>query len=179
MSSAIRSSVALHRRKWVAALAICAATSVTPAVAAVNAYLFLDGVDGPSTSRAHAIDVLSFSVGVSNPDPAKLQKAACSNLSIMKVLDKTSPVLFQAALAGRPFATAVLAYDKPVGDKQLTYFTLTLENALLTSVQESGSNENPTESVSLKASTMTLSYRPQKDDGSLGDAVVTKLDCSN
>ena len=32
---------------------------------AVNAYLFIDGVEGPSTSKAGHIDVLSFSWGVS------------------------------------------------------------------------------------------------------------------
>jgi type VI secretion system secreted protein Hcp len=164
---ATRPSVAVNGSKFVVAFAICAATSITSAFAAVNAYLTLDGIDGPSTSKPHAIDVLSFSVGVGSTDPSKLQKAVCSNLSVMKVLDQTSPLLFQAAVTGRPFATAVLAYDRPVGAEQQTYFTLTLENALLTSVQESGSNENPTESVSLKSSTMTFSYRPQKPDGSL------------
>jgi type VI secretion system secreted protein Hcp len=173
---ATRPSVAVNGSKFVVVFAICAATSITSAFAAVNAFLTLDGIDGPSTSKPHAIDVLSFSVGVSSTDP-KLQKAACSNLSIMKVLDQTSPLLFQAAVTGRPFATAVLAYDKPVGAQQETYFTLTLENALLTSVQDSGSNENPTESVSLKSSTMTFSYRPQKPDGSLADPIVTRVTC--
>ena len=32
---------------------------------AVNAYLFIDGVEGPSTSKTGHIDVLSFSWGVS------------------------------------------------------------------------------------------------------------------
>jgi len=172
-----RSSIVANGSKLVAAFAICAATSITPAFAAVNAYLTLDGIDGPSPTKLHAIDILSFSVGVAAPDPSKLQKSVCSNLSVMKVLDQTSPLLFQAAVTGKPFATAVLSYDKPTGAVQQTYFTLTLENALLTSVQESGSNENPTESVSLKSSTMTFSYRPQKPDGSLADAIVTRVTC--
>jgi len=32
---------------------------------AVNAYLYVDGVEGPSTSRTGCIDILSFSWGVS------------------------------------------------------------------------------------------------------------------
>lgn len=180
MPSGTRSSLALRIRKCVVpALALCAAITVTPALAAVNAYLSLTGIEGPSTSKKGAIDILSFSVGVGVADPTKLQKAVCSNLSVMKVLDETSPLLFQAALTGQPFAKAILSYDKSAGDKQQTYFTLTLENALLTSVQLSGSSENPTESVSLKASTMTIAYWPQKGDGSLGDPVTTKVNCPN
>jgi len=91
---ATRPSVAVNGSKFVVVFAICAATSITSAFAAVNAFLTLDGIDGPSTSKPHAIDVLSFSVGVSSTDP-KLQKAACSNLSVMKVLDQTSRYCFR------------------------------------------------------------------------------------
>lgn len=148
-----------------------------PASAAVNAYLYLDGIPGPSTSKAGFIDILSYSVGVALADPTKTQKAACSNLALMKVVDFTSPKLFQAALAGNPLATAMLVYDKPVGDRQQDYYTVTLTNAYITSVQQSGSSENPTESLSMTAKTVTISYRPQKDDGSLGDPIVTTLSC--
>ena len=39
--------------------------AASPASAVINAYLFVDGIDGPSTTRLHAIDLESFSVGVS------------------------------------------------------------------------------------------------------------------
>ena len=67
---------------------------------AVNAYLFVEGVDGPSTSKPNHIDVLSFSWGVSQTSTygagasgkeAKAGRADFSNLTIMKVLDKTTP----------------------------------------------------------------------------------------
>ncbi len=166
------------RRGVVAAFAVCVAASATPGFAAVNAYLTLSGITGPSTSLPGAIDILSFSVGASSPDPGKLTKAACSNLSLMKVLDNTSPLLVQAVLLGKSFASATLIYQKPFNEKQQTYFSITLPNAVLTSVQESGSNENPSESLSLMASTMTLSYWPQNADGSVGDPVVTSVTCS-
>lgn len=171
------SGAVASRHGIVAALVLCAGVSAAPALAAVNAYLSLSGIDGPSTSMPHAIDIYSFSVGASTADAGKLSKAACSNLSVMKALDKTSPLLFQAVLAGQVFASARLTYTKPVGAAQQTYFTLTLANAVLTSVQESGSNENPTESISLQSNTMTLSYWPEKDDGTLGTPVVTNVAC--
>ena len=64
---------------------------------AVNAYLYIDGIEGPSTSKAKCIDIISFSWGVSQTSTygagasgkeAKAGRADFSNLTIMKVLDK-------------------------------------------------------------------------------------------
>lgn len=177
MSSIVLSSLLSGSRKLAAAVAFGVATSAAPTFAAVYPYLFIEGIAGPSTSKPGAIDIFSFSVGVSAPEAGKVQKSVCSNLTVMKALDKTSPLLLQAVLTGRPFTTAVLVYDRTSGDKLQTYFTLTLENAVLTSVQDSGSNENPTESVSLKSNSMIAKYWPEKGDGTLGDPIVTKLTC--
>src|SRR3954468_7109655 len=124
---------------------------------AVNAYLYVDGVEGPSTSRTGCIDVLSFSWGVSNTSTygvgasgkeAKAGRADFSNLSIMKVADKTTPLLCDHCATGNIFDKVYILYDKPVGDKQQPYFRIWLKDALITSVQLSGSSENPSESVS-------------------------------
>ncbi len=160
--------------------------SAGSAMAAVNAYLLVDGIEGGSTSRAHAIDVLSFSQGVSralagtagSAQGTRVGKVACSDLSIFKVLDVASVPLIQAVFTGQIIPHVTLIYDKPVGDKQQTFFTLTLSNAIVTSVQESGSNENPTESVSFSATTFAYSFSPEKDDGSLGKPLTFTGSCS-
>jgi type VI secretion system secreted protein Hcp len=147
---------------------------------AVNAYLFVDGIAGPSTSKPNHIDVLSFSFGVSQTATygagasgmeAKAGRADFSNLSIMKVLDKTSPLLADHCASGDILKEVYVLYDKPVGDKQQDYFRIYLKDALITSVQLSGSNENPTESVSFAFQGVEVAYRPEKDDGSLEAAV--------
>ena len=149
---------------------------------AVNAYLYVDGVEGPSTSRTGCIDVLSFSWGVSQTavygagasgKEAKAGRADFSNLSIMKVLDKTSPLLCDHCASGDVLKKVYLLYDKPVGDKQAPYFRIWIKDALITSVQLSGSNENPTESVSFAFQAVEIAYAPEKDDGSL-DAAIRK-----
>ena len=70
---------------------------------AVNAYLVIDGRPGPSTSRQDAIDILSFGFGStqnsvigsgSSGGAARAGRADVSNVTIMKILDKTSPLLF-------------------------------------------------------------------------------------
>jgi len=149
---------------------------------AVNAYLKITGVDGPSTSKTGHIDVLSFSWGVSQHSTygvgasgkeAKAGRADFSNLTIMKVLDKTSPLLCDHCASGDILKEVYILYDKPVGDKQADYFRIYLKDALITSVQLSGSNENPTESVSFAFQAEEVAYKPEKDDGSL-DAAIRK-----
>jgi len=147
---------------------------------AVNAYLYIDGIQGPSTSKTDHIDVLSFSWGVSQTSTygpgqsgkeAKAGRADFSNLTIMKVLDKTTPFLCDHCASGDILKEVYILYDKPVGDKQDDYFRVYLKDALITSVQLSGSNENPSESVSFAFQAVEVAYRAEKDDGSLDGAI--------
>src|ERR1017187_733347 len=149
---------------------------------AVNAYLIIDGVTGPSTSKTGAIDILSFSWGVSQTSTygsgasgkeAKAGRADFANLSIMKVLDATSPLLTDHCATGNILKEVYIQYEKPVGDKQQGYFRIYLKDALITSCQLSGSNENPSESVSFAYQGVEYAYAPEKDDGSL-DAAIRK-----
>lgn len=152
---------------------------------AVNAYLFVDGVDGPSTSKTNHIDILSMSFGVSQTSTygagasgkeAKAGRADFSNLTIMKVLDKTSPLLFDHCASGNILPKVYILYDKPVGDAQQDYFRIYLKDALISSVQLSGSNENPVESVSFAFQAVEVAYKAEKDDGTLEAALPKGFD---
>lgn len=152
---------------------------------AVNAYLYVEGVQGPSTSKTGFIDILSFSFGVSNTSTygagasgkeAKAGRADFSNLSIMKVLDKTSPILSNHCASGDILSKVYILYDKPVGTAQQDYFRIYLHDALITSVQQSGSNENPSESVSFAFQAVEVAYKPEKDDGTLDGAIAYGFD---
>jgi type VI secretion system secreted protein Hcp len=147
---------------------------------AVNAYLYVDTVTGPSTSKTGFIDILSFSIGASNTSTygagasgmeAKAGRADLSNLSIMKVLDKTSTTLFNHCCSGDILKKVYILYDKPVGTEQADYYRVYLQDALITSVQQSGSNENPTESVSFAFQAIEIAYKAEKDDGTLDGAI--------
>lgn len=139
---------------------------------AVNAYLIIDGVPGPSTSLSNAIDILSFSFGASNAavfgpgssgGESRAGRADVSHVNVMKVLDKTSPQLFENCVSGDYINSVDVHYYKPMGNKQDVYFKIHMEKVLITSVQLSGSNENPTESVSFAFSKIKVSYNPEKD----------------
>jgi type VI secretion system secreted protein Hcp len=139
---------------------------------AVNAYLIIDGRPGPSTSKENAIDILSFSFGASNSAvigagssgaESRAGRANLSDLTVMKVLDKTSPLLFDDCVTGNYLKKVDIIYDKPMGDQQEDYFKIHMEEVLITSVQLSGSSENPVESVSFAFGKVKVSYNPEKD----------------
>jgi type VI secretion system secreted protein Hcp len=115
---------------------------------AVNAYLIIDGRPGPSTSKADAIDILSFSFGASQTavigvgssgGEARAGRANLNDITIMKVVDKVSPLLFDDCVTGNYLKKVDIIYDKPMGDDQQDYYKIHLEDALITSIQHSGS----------------------------------------
>jgi len=138
---------------------------------AVNAYLVIDGRPGPSTSKTNAIDILSFSFGASmsavigagsSGGEARSGRANVSDVTIMKVLDKTSPLLFDDCVTGNYLTKVDVIYDKPMGDDQQDYFKIHMEDALITSINLSGSSENPMESISFAFSKVKVSYNPEE-----------------
>jgi len=149
---------------------------------AVNAYLTIDTIPGPSTSRPNAIDVLSFSWGASQTttygtgasgQESKAGRADFNHLSIMKVTDKTTPFLFDACVNATNIGKVTLVYDKPVNNAPQDYFKITIDDVIVTSVQLSGSAENPTESVTLAYQSIEVAYAAEKDDATL-DSFVPK-----
>lgn len=149
---------------------------------AVSAYLTVKGITGPSTSKKNAIDILSFSIGVSvastygvgaSGNEAKSGRPDFGPISIMKVADTSSPFLFQNCVKANVIPTVVMEYTKPVAGKQQTYFKISLGDALITSFQLSGSSEHPTESLSFAYQSIEVAYAAEKDDGTL-DSMVPK-----
>jgi type VI secretion system secreted protein Hcp len=148
----------------------------------VNAYLYVDGIEGPSTSKQNHIDILTFSWGVNQTSvygvgasgkEAKAGRASFNDLAITKVLDKTSPLLVDHCATGNILKEVYIVYDKPIGDKQDDYFRIYLKDALITNVSLLGGNDNPQESVTFAFQGVEVAYKPEKDDGSL-DAAIPK-----
>jgi type VI secretion system secreted protein Hcp len=139
---------------------------------AVNAYIIIDGRPGPSKSKDGAIDILSFSFGASQTSvigagagggEARTGRANVADITIMKVVDKVSPLLFDDCVTGNYLKKVDIIYDKPMGDSQEDYYKIHLEDALITSIQHSGSSEHPVESVSFAFSKIKVSYNPEED----------------
>ncbi len=141
----------------------------------VNAHLLVKDRPGISKSKDKAIDILSFSFGATNTAygsgasgrDSRAGRADVSGVTVMKKVDKVSPLLFDDCVTGNVLPEVVLSYDKSLGDQQEEYFKLTLENAIITSIQLSGSNEDPFESLSFAAEKIKVSYNSEGDDHKL------------
>jgi type VI secretion system secreted protein Hcp len=145
--------------------------------------LYVDGVQGPSSSKTGFIDILSFSWGVaqsivdmrtaSGATKMGHGRADFINLIITKKLDKTTPLLFDHCASGDLLKEVYLLYDKPVGDKQDDFFRIYLKDVIVTSVQLSSTQETPSESVSFAFGAVEVAYKPEKANGTL-DAAISK-----
>ena len=163
--------------------ALLAASLALPGAAyaaAVDYFLKIDGVDGESTDDKHKneIEILSWSWGASSTPTngqARSGKACVSAFNFTKPVDKASPALMANAVSGMTLKSAVLTARK-AGERPLEYIKVTLENILVSSYQGAGSNAAaPTEQFSLNFSKMTVEYKTQRADGSLGDASVASF----
>lgn len=145
------------------------------ATAAGDLYLRLPGVTGSSVAPGHVgdIPVFSFSAGVAAKKGAG---SSCSDLSVMKRSDQTSPLLFASTLAGVDFPTATFFFRGPVnGNPPSDFYMIVLNNVTITSVQDSGSaggDDAPTESVSLHATSWVTTYTPP-----VGPPITTTVTC--
>jgi type VI secretion system secreted protein Hcp len=139
---------------------------------AVNAYLVIDGRPGPSTSKQDAIDILSFSFGATQTSVIGAgssggrgpvgpgQRAGCHH---HESGGQGFSLLFDDCVTGNYLKKVDIIYDKPMGDDQEDYYKIHMEDALITSIQHSGSNENPMESISFAFSKVKVSYNPEED----------------
>ena len=148
---------------------------------AVNAYLVVDGRPGGSKSKTNAIDILSFSFGASmhvtiGVGDAQTQagKANLSEVSIMKAVDKVTPAFFDDCVTGNILKSVDIIYDKADGSAQVDYYKIHMEDVLISSIQNSGSSENPTESISFAFHKIKLGYAAEKEDGGGVDGFVEK-----
>jgi type VI secretion system secreted protein Hcp len=162
-----------NARHVVAAVAFALAAPMAHA-ASVDYFLKIDAIPGESTDDRHKdeIQVLSLSLGAARDATTKKGAACLSPLNFIKAYDKASPLLFANAVSGMTIATATLTARK-AGREQAEFLVITLRDVQVSAVLDSASSEAPIESVSLTFGTLTMQYKAQKPDGSLGDAIQT------
>ena len=103
----------------------------------------------------------TYGAGASGKE-AKAGRADFSRPADHEGAGQDHPLLCDHCASGDILKKVYIVYDKPVGDEQQDYFRIYLKDALITSVQLSGSNENPTESVSFAFQAVEIAYRPKR-----------------
>jgi type VI secretion system secreted protein Hcp len=143
-----------------------------------DTHIKFDGVDGEATHKDHKgeIEVLSWSWNVQQHAAlagggSGKGKAQPGDMNFVHMYDKASPVLAKQCVSGKHFPTVTLTARK-AGEGQKDFLKITFKEALITSVQPSGSaGGDLAESVSFSYKDIEFEYKPQDDKGGLGGAV--------
>ncbi len=139
--------------------------------------LEIDGVKGESSDKAlkETIEIDSFSWGCNNVGSfasgggGGAGKVSFSDLSFTTTANKSSPTLMLFCANGKHIKKAVLHVRKSGEDPQ-EYYTITMEDVLISSYQSSGSSggdSRPMDSFSINFAKIKYELKPQKTDGGL------------
>jgi len=148
---------------------------------AIDYYInFGPTIPGESQAAGHSGDVslLSFSLGANldRSDDVLLVsgKPKFQVVTVNKVQDGTSPLLFLACFEGTKFPTVVLKEDKPVGNTaDVQFCTITLSDVTVSSVSNATApdNESVAESLTLNYDKIQISYEILASDGTVTSTV--------
>jgi type VI secretion system secreted protein Hcp len=148
-------------------------------------FLKLDQVSGESSDQKHRdeIDVLSWSWGLTQSGSTHsgggggVGKVSVHDLAFTKLLDIASPRLVLMCCKGNHVPKAVLTV-RSSGPTPLDYFTLTLDEVLVSSVSMAAMDDHgrPAENVTLNFARFHFAYARQGKDGKLGVPVKAEWD---
>ena len=138
---------------------------------AFDAFLKIDGVPGESQDEKHKdwIEILSYSFGASQMSSgsrssggaASAERVNIADFSIVKALDKASPLIFKNTCMGNHIPSVVLELCRATGDKA-KYMEYKMADVLVSSVRPGGSAQGgeslPLEEVSFNAGRIDLTY---------------------
>ncbi len=127
------------------------------------------------------LDSFQWGVGraISSPTGGTTREASApsvSEITITKVMDKSSPLLLQSSLVGQPVGPVTISFVKQTGTGLVTYAQYTLENVLISGYSVSSGGDNPTESLSLSFTKVAFKFTPTNPDGSPGTPIQVTYD---
>jgi type VI secretion system secreted protein Hcp len=147
---------------------------------AFDAFVKIDGIPGESTDDKHKnwIEILSFSHGLSQPASAAsatggrtAERVNVQDFSVVKVMDKATPLLHLACCDGRHLSKIEVEICEAGGNKH-AYMKWTLEDAIISGVRPGGSAQGgeskPLEEVSFNFGKVRWEYTPMDSRGSPG-----------
>ncbi|WP_206244448.1 Hcp family type VI secretion system effector [Novosphingobium terrae] len=152
---------------------------------AVDLFLKIDGIDGESQKKGHEkeIDIISFNFGAAQHGSFHTGgagggsgKAEIRDISITKEVDKSSPKLFSACASGRHIPQIII-YSQKAGDgtNPLVYYKITLEDVIVSSVDNQGAAHGDAimESIVFNTAKVTFDYQPQNRTGGKDGGIIT------
>lgn len=173
-----------------AATAMIAAPSPAPAAT----FLKLGDIQGESTDAKHKdqIEILSFTQSWINSfeggssGGGAVGKVQCGAITLMKNIDKSSPLLLKGVATGQHFKDATIAFQSPAttGARPTAaadYYTINLTEVFVTELTQTDAQDPNRifEKLVLNAQAFTFKFQPQNIKGSsVGQPVTFKWDCA-
>jgi type VI protein secretion system component Hcp len=142
---------------------------------AVNAFLKIDGIEGPSTNKFHKgeFEILSWGWGVAQATSptggAGSGKPQATPLSFNMLPSSASVPLVASVCTGETFKSAIFTAEEgnptQKGTKTNSYIKYVMTDVFVTSYQLGGAEGAlPTESISLVFKKLELEYKDQKGE---------------
>ena len=155
-----------------------------PVPALADIFLKLDGIEGESTDEKHKneIAVLSFTQSWINTTPvtgAGKGKVQCGAITLMKTIDKSSPVLVKKTIQGVHIPSGQLTF-RSEGAQPTEYYIIKLSEIFITEVTQMDSADPARiiEKVVLNARKFEYEYKPQDDKGGTAGSVKAGYNCA-
>ena len=168
----------------VAATAMVAA----PAPALAETFLRLGDIKGESTDAKHKdqIEILSFtqsfinSYDIGSGGGGSTGKVQCGAISMMKNIDKSSPLLLKGVATGQHFKDGVISFQS-ADNQAMEYYTITMTDVVVSALTQSDSQDPNRifENLVLNARAFEFKYTPQTIKGSVGTPITFKYDCAS
>ena len=140
-------------------------------------FIKFDGIDGESVDKDHKawINIMSFSQGIHQPGGGSTGTARrrgdviLDDISVSKLLDKSSPKIAEAVCNGKVFPKVEIELTASYTDAgRVTYYRYELKNVLVTSYSVGGaaqSEEAPSEDFSLNFEELKVTYTENDNKG--------------
>jgi type VI secretion system secreted protein Hcp len=137
----------------------------------LSIFLKIDGITGEATATGHAGEIMlqSFTWGSAAGTAttgAGAGKISFQNVTVTKVVDKASPLLFHALASGQRVPQCIVTIEQ--GDKLKQTIALTLSTCLIESISEvfEAAAPAPQETIVISFAKVQLQYTPQSPTGS-------------
>jgi type VI secretion system secreted protein Hcp len=186
----IKQSVAAMIKRPMLAGVLATATAAivaAPGPALAESFLKLGDIRGESTDANHKdwIDVLSFtqswtnSGGTAGGGGGSAGKVQCGAITVMKNIDRASPVLLGAVATGTRIRDGQITF-RTEGAQRQEYYTIKLTEVIVTELTQTDTPDpnRIMEKLVINAAKFEYSYRPQNAKGGLGAAVTFSFDCA-
>jgi type VI secretion system secreted protein Hcp len=154
----------------------------SPAMAAVEYFLKLNGIKGGSNDAKHRdeLDVDAFSWGVNQTGTAAVGsgaaagKAQVHDFSITARMSVASPLLFQACATGQHIKDAVFTARNANGSE---FLRVSMTQVVVSSYMTGGPEADaPMDSVTFGCAKVAFEYRPTLANGAAGPPVIANWD---